>query len=57
MGQRLELPNQDVLQSMKIVLNLANSTDPDEMLHFAAFYLGLHSLPKYLFRGFPYIKG
>ena len=31
---------------------LANSTDPDEMLHSAAFHLGLGFLPKYLFWGF-----
>ena len=36
---------------MKIVLILANSTDPDEMQHYAAFYLGLHCLPKYPFIG------
>ena len=27
---------------------LANSADPDEMPHYAAFHLGLHYLPKYL---------
>ena len=32
---------------------LANSADSDEMQHYAAFHLGLHCLPKYLFRGFP----
>ena len=26
---------------------LANSADPDEMQHDAAFHLGLHSFPKY----------
>ena len=31
------------------VLKTANSADPDEMLHHAAFHLGLHCLPKYLF--------
>ena len=31
---------------------LANSADSDEMLHYVAFHLGLHCLPKYLFRGF-----
>ena len=39
------------------VLALANSVDPDEMLHNAAFHLGLHCLPKYQFRGFLYTKG
>ena len=29
------------------------SVNPDEMQHSAAFYLGLHCLPKYQFRGFP----
>ena len=37
--------------SLKIVLILANSADPDEMLPNAAFHLGLHCLPKYLFTG------
>ena len=33
---------------MKIVFTLANSADPNEILHFAAFHLGLHCSPKYL---------
>ena len=37
--------------SLKIVLILANSEDPDEMPHYVAFHLGLHCLPKYLFTG------
>ena len=28
---------------------LAKSADPDKMLPYAAFHLGLHCLPKYLF--------
>ena len=28
---------------------LANSEDHDEMVHYAAFHLGLHCFPKYLF--------
>ena len=35
-------------------LILANSADPDEMQHNAAFHLGLHCLPKYPFRGLQY---
>ena len=35
----------------------ANSADPDEMQHFAAFHLGLHCLPKYLFTGMQNEKG
>ena len=31
----------------KNILVLTNSADPDEMLLFAAFHLGLHCLPKY----------
>ena len=42
--------------SLKIDLVLANSADPDEMLHYAAFHLDLHGLPKYLFRGFQSTK-
>ena len=34
---------------------LANSADPDEMLQYAAFHLGLHCLPKY--QGFLVCKG
>ena len=36
---------------------LANSADPDEILHYAAFHLGLCCLPKYPFRGFQSLKG
>ena len=35
--------------SLKIVFISADSADPDEMLHYAAFHLSLHCLPKYLF--------
>ena len=42
----------DVFLSLKVVLILANSADPDEMQHYAAFHLVLHCLPKYMFRGF-----
>ena len=38
--------------SLKIDFVTANCADPDEMLHYAAFDLGLHCLPKYQFRGF-----
>ena len=36
---------------------LANSADPDEMPHHAAFHLGLHCLPKYPFRCLWFSKG
>ena len=35
---------------LKSVDVLASSVDPDEMPHYAAFHLDLHSLPKYTFR-------
>ena len=37
--------------SLKIDFALANSADLDKMLPYAAFHLGLHCLPKYLFTG------
>ena len=40
-----------------MVLVLTNSVDPGEMLYYATFHLGLHSLPKYLFRRFQNQKG
>ena len=39
---------------MKIVLILANSADPNEMQHHAAFHWGFHCLPRYPFRVFQY---
>ena len=32
--------------SLKIVFGLANSINTDEMLHYAAFQLGIYCLPK-----------
>ena len=37
----------------KVVLILANSADPDEIQHNAAFHPGLHCLPMYTRFGFP----
>ena len=37
---------------LKINFVFANSADPDEMLHYAAFHLGLYCLSKYPLRGF-----
>ena len=43
---------------LKVVLIfIANTADPDEMQHYAAFHLRLHCLLKYPFRGFQYTKG
>ena len=44
--------------SLKIVfIFIANSADSDEMLPYAAFHLGLHCLPKYLFTDIQNEKG
>ena len=49
-GHRLQFPNKIVFYSQMIVFALASSVDPDEMLHYAAFQLDLHCLPKYSLR-------
>ena len=56
-GSQVEFLNCLVFLSLKAVLILANSADPDEMQHYAAFHLGLHCLPKYPFKVFTYTKG
>ena len=43
-------PKNIVFLSLKIGFIIANSADPDEMLHNAAFHLGLHCLTEYPFR-------
>ena len=47
----------DVFLSLKVVLIIENSADPDEMQHDAAFLLGLLCLLKYLFIGSWYETG
>ena len=39
---------------MTIVYAFANSVDPDKMLHYVAFRLGLHRLSTNAFRSFKY---
>ena len=39
------------LLSIKIVVILVNSADSDKLPPYAAFHLGIHCLPKYLFTG------
>ena len=56
-GRQIIVSKNIVFLSLKIDFVLANSADPDEMLHYAAFHLGLHCLPKYPFRGFWSSKG
>ena len=41
-----------VFLSMKTAFVSAICVDPNEMLYFGAFNLGLHCLPQYLFTGF-----
>ena len=42
--------------SLMINIVLANSANPDEVPHYAAFHLGIHCLAKYTFRGFQSTK-
>ena len=47
-GSQVILFSQNIVfHSLKIVFALANSADPDEMPHNAAFHLGLYCFPKY----------
>ena len=51
-GSQVIISNKIVLFSLKIILVLVNSVDPDERLHYAAFHLGLYCLPRYPLWGF-----
>ena len=54
----LRNPAVSVLQvCLKIVFILINSVDPFEMLHYAAFHLGIYCLSKYLFTGIENANG
>ena len=44
------VPTLTLFLSLKMYFVLANSADPDEMGTYTAFHLGLHCLPKYLFK-------
>ena len=54
---QVEFSELQCISVSKFFLILANSADPDEIQHDAAFHLGLHCLPTYPFRGFLYTKG
>ena len=56
-GHRLKFPKNIIFFSLKIDFLKANSADLDEMPHAVAFHLGLHSLQKNPFKGFPVYKG
>ena len=49
--------SEDPDDSDKIFFTSTNSEGPDEMQHYVAFHLGLHCLPRYLFRGFRSLNG
>ena len=36
-----------IFLSLEIIFALVNSVEPDEMLHYVSFHLGLHSLQKH----------
>ena len=44
-SHRLYLKKDIVFLSLQTNFVLSNSADPDEILHYAAFHLGLHCLP------------
>ena len=48
-GSQLEISKHLCYSVPEDCIYLSNSAGPDEMLHFAAFHLGLHCLPKYPF--------
>ena len=51
-GPQARISKNIVYLSLKIDFVLANSADPGEMPHYAAFHLGLHCSTSYLLRCF-----
>ena len=45
-GQRSKFLNFNIFLSLKIVLILTSSADPDEMPHYVAFHLGFNCFAK-----------
>ena len=43
-GHRLQCPNNIEFDPLNVVFVLANSADPDKMLHLVAFHLDLYCL-------------
>ena len=41
-GHRSAFPSYYVSVSLMIAFTITNSVDPDEMQHYAVFYMGLH---------------
>ena len=56
-GRQVQTFELRCFQSLKIVFILTNSTDPDEMPHYAAFHLGLHCLQSTHLGEFSVYKG
>ena len=56
-GSQMIISKKIVFLSRKIDFVSANSEDPNEMLHYAVFHLGLPCFSKYPFRGFCSTKG
>ena len=56
-GSQVDFSKLSCISLSEDFIILAKSADPDEMQYGAAFHLGLHCLPKYLFMGFQYTKG
>ena len=55
-GSQVKVPKLWCISVPEGFLILANSADPDEMQHYAAFHQSLHCLPKHSFRCFRYTK-
>ena len=53
-GSQVEIFKFSLFLSLKIFF-IANSADPDEMLPYAPFHLGLHCLATYLFTGIVFL--
>ena len=56
-GSQVIFTKQHSIFPLKIHSVSENSADPYEISHYVAFNLGLHCLPKYLFRGSRSSKG
>ena len=56
-GSQIEFSKLECFSVPECCFNLANSADPDEMQHCAAFHQGLHCLPKNPFRDIWSLKG
>ena len=51
-GSQVTISQKSSISLSKYHFVLANSAGPDKMMHYVAFHLGPHFLPKYTLRGF-----